>query len=217
MADSQTPAPAPYEDPRLSQREDFLVFKTLNLAADGSPQPVPINGNYFNCVSSTSDFEMTFDGQNWFAIKSGRRFNKRKNFSKLSFRSSNSAAVTIQFYAGNVEVVSDSLIIVAAKTKAKGFAAASIGAGVSVTFYGTGGSSATQAGAGYLYRKSIEITNNDPGQNIQVYAIDGTTRLLTVLFLQARYLETSDDVIIKNSTGAAIAVDVCELFYLTAA
>ena len=102
------------------------------------------------------------------------------------------------------------------RTLVKAFAAASIGAGLNVKFYGIGGGGATQAGSLYAYRKSIVITNNDPLNDLEVFDCAGAvigSRMGTVFPRQAWYLETSTDICVKNESAADIACRVVEVFY----
>jgi hypothetical protein len=183
-------------------------------------------GQYFYCTEANGSFQMRLDDGRWFDFDQSFAFPFPSGFTSVSFRAASGATQqnSIRFYVTSGEVVAhlntirnpvnyQSSKFFLAPTVAKGFAAATIAAGESVVLYGTGGAAAHQAGALYSYRKSVIVTNNDPGSNLEIYAVDGTTRLATVFNNQAWQLETSEDLIVKNQTGAPINCRICELFY----
>src|SRR5439155_18398913 len=193
----------------MSNLTPFVQHKKLTLTHDGKHIAVPATGSVFLCKEASSPFQMQFDDQAWFPFDQGLGFNlgPDRQFTKLNFRALNFDTDTnLEFYVANAAVGDSRLTItrdenrfqivsfMAAKTLVKGFAAASINAGASVRFYGTGGTGL--AGAAYSYRKSIVITNNDPAGDLEVYSgvSAATVRLATVFHLQAWYLETNADI-----------------------
>lgn len=199
--------------PKYSE-QSFIQFRKVSILA-GKKKPVNIYGKAFACTEATGKFQMSFNDGEFFDVKKGAEWSMAPDdyFNRLTFLAD--ADTEIEFYAGSFFYHENVVVpvIKVAPTIIKGFAAAQIGPTSQVTFYGTGGPGGTQAGAAYHYRKSIVITNNDTASNLELFAIDGTTRIATVFFKQAWVLETSADLIVKNETGVAINCRVAEIFY----
>jgi hypothetical protein len=211
----------------MSQKSGYISHKKLTLDKNGTYSTVNITGQVFLCTKANFTFEMQFNDGGWFDFDQGLKFNVSPDlFTKMAFRAKNTDEHTeLEYYTGGAEFSDARLSIIRdpnkvivnseSKTLLKPFAAATIAAGVNVKFYGTGGAGAGQAGAAYLYRKAIIVTNNDPDSDLEVYKteVDAAKRIGTVFARQAWLLESSDDVCIKNETGAAIDCRVCEVFY----
>jgi hypothetical protein len=206
----------------------FVQHKKLTLKSDGTHIPVNATGSVFICKEANSPFEMQFDEQGWFPWDQGLSFNigPDRQFTRLNFRSTNPDEDTlIDFYVGNAAIADSRLNIVrdpvhyqflcfmVCKTVIKRWNDDGIDAHNQGTFRGIGGSGPTQAGAAYAYRKSILVTNLDAASNIEIFAINGTSRVGTVFPKTAWQLETSDDLIIANETGSRIDCRITELFY----
>jgi len=212
----------------MSQSTGFISHKKLTLEKNGTYKNYNLTGQVFICTKASFIFEMQFNDGGWFHFDQGLQFNVAPDrFTSLTFRALNTDEDTdIEFYTGGAAFADARLNIIRdpnhyqilnsqAQTLLKPFAAATIAAGATATFYGTGGSGVTQAGALYAYRKAIVVTNDDPDNDLEVYAsaVAAGNRIGTVFARQAWMLETSGDVIVKNETAAAIACRVCEIFY----
>ena len=211
----------------MSQTTGFVSHQSITLERNLTYRTLNITGQVFLCTLANFAFEMQFNDGGWFRFDQGLRFNLTPDqFTKLAFRALNTDEDTaIEFYTGGAQFSDARLSIIRdpnkvivnsqSKTLLKPFAAATIGAGANVKFYGTGGGGAGQAGAAYLYRKAIIVTNNDTDNDLEVYKteVDAAKRIGTVFARQAWLLESSDDVCVANETGAAIACRVSEVFY----
>jgi len=212
----------------MSHQTGFISHQKLTLDKDGTYKTANFTGQVFICSLATFTFEMQFNDSGWFQFDQGLQFNIAPDkFTKLAFRALNTTEDTqLEFYTGGAQLADARLNIIRdpnhyqilnsqSETRLKPFAAATIAAGATATFYGTGGSGGTQAGVLYAYRKAIIVTNNDPDNDLEVYvdAVAAGNRIGTVFARQAWLLETSDDVVVKNETVADIACRVCEVFY----
>jgi hypothetical protein len=213
----------------MSQNTGFIAHKKLTLETDLTYRTIAVTGQVFICTLANYTFEMQFNDGGWFQFDQGLQFNVAPDrFTKLAFRALNiTEATQVEFYTGGAQLADARLNIIRdpnryqllqslPPTRVKAFAAASIAAGADVKFYGTGGTSSTQAGVLYNYRKAIVVTNNDPLNDLEIFDCAGAVvgnRMGTVFPRQAWYLETSTDICVKNETGAAIACRVAEVFY----
>jgi hypothetical protein len=205
----------------------FFASGTETLPKSGAVVRVDKTGSFFYCKEAASRFLMRFNNGELFEFDQSFYFNLDPDiFTFLEFKAlpGATADVDILFYTASREVGAHLNIIreptnfqsfqyLVAKTLVKGWDHDSIEADTAVTFYGTGGSGEHQAGAAYAYRKAIIVTNNDSSSVLEIWDGTGTNRVGTVQPLKAWYLETSDDLQIKNETLSAINCRVSELFY----
>ncbi len=189
---------------------NFIESHTLNLEA-GRVKELQAYGRTFACVTAEVGFKMSFNNGKYFASRRGAEWSLQENerYNLLSFISESSQTLEILtgnfFYHENVVVP----VIKVAKTRAiPGPNAIAANSNVDLL----------APPAGLSYRKSVIVTNNDPAVDLDVYTKDagGVFQLAgSVLHLQAWYLETSDDVRIRNPSGAAVNVRILETFYLS--
>ncbi len=200
---------------QFPQSEPNFIESWKEILEPGRPRIIEAYGRTFACVQADVPFQMSFNNGKYFSARRGAEWSLQENERYNIIKLLSNSAQTVEFLTGNFFYHDNVVIpiIQVAKTITKGFAAAQIAAGAEVILYGTGGIGAGQAGAAYSYRKSIIITNNDPGSDLEVLKTDGT-RLGTVFFRQAWFCETSDDLVLKNETANPINCRIMENFYL---
>lgn len=208
----------------------FFSSTTITVPKSGAVKRVDKTGTFFFCKEAGSRFQMRFNGGEFFEWDQSFYFNLADDsFTFLEFKCIDGATADIEilFYTASREVGAHLNVVrdpvnfqsfqyLVAKTLLKGWNAEVIAASTAVTFYGTGGSGAGQAGAAYAYRKAIVVTNNDSSSLLEIWDGTGTNRIGSVQPLKAWYLETSDDIQVKNETLSPINCRVSEIFYAAA-
>jgi hypothetical protein len=187
---------------------------TVVLKSSGEIEPRSLGSYGFIYLYAASGvFEVSFDGVTFIPGYPGLFFNAAGE--AFFLRTQSGSQVTVSFTASNfiIGFSPQILPIKAAQTLLKPWQYEAITAGQAVTFYGTGGPGAGQAGAKYLWRKAIVITNNDSSSLLEIKDSTGTYRIGSVQPLKAWYLETSDDLIVKNETLSDINCRIAEIFY----
>lgn len=191
-------------------KEAFIAYRKITITAN---QPLTINGGgrVFWCIAAQAPFEMGYDANPLFPIEgAGVTWalpDASERFTKLTFRSETTQE--IEFYYGNFLAFGNQVVPVfkVAKTFARPGP---------TQIPATSNVDLDTVPAGRSYRKSIVITNMDPAVDLDVYMKDsaGAYQLAaTVFFRQAWYLETSDDIRIRNASGAPVNCRIVELFY----
>jgi hypothetical protein len=194
----------------MEQKESFISYRKLTLLAN-APQTINAGGRVFWCIAAQAPFEMSYDANGFFPVEGAgitwAMPDPKERFTKLAFRSD--VAQTIEFYHGNFLAFGNQVIpvIKVAKTFARP-GASTIGANSNLDF--------DSVPPGRSYRKSIVVTNLDPAVDLDVYMKDaaGAYQLAAaVFFRQAWYLETSDDIRIRNASASPVNCRIVELFY----
>ncbi len=203
----------------------FFSSTTITVPASGLVNRVDKSGSYFFCKEAGSRFLMRFNGGEWFEFDQSFAFNLADDYyTYLEFKCLAGATkdIDVLFYTASREVTASLNVIrnpynfqssqyLVAPTLVKGWSGSSLTAGQALLFYGTGG--LTMAGVLYSYRKGIIVTNNDSSSVIEIWNSDQTRRVGTVQPLKAWYLETSDDLVVKNETLSTINCRISEIFY----
>ena len=189
-----------------------VQFYTLKLKASGEAEQRPFGYVFWLCTEASDNFLVSFDGSTWVPARQRARFTFpfAQEYVWLKAPEGAQFDIAVSFYAAMASVAIDPGDIRNALTLNRGYAPALIPAGGQVKLRGILGTI-----AGVTYRKAVLITNNDPGSDLEVWDGPGTTRLWTVFARQGHYVETSDDLTIKNETATAIVCRICEIFYST--
>lgn len=211
----------------LNSLSAFFASTTITIPSTGAVQRVNKTGSFFYCKEAAARFQMRFNNGEWFEFDQSFYFDLGADiyeFVEFKALAGATADQDILFYTASREVgahlnvVRDPFDVMTfqyqvARTIVKGWTGSSIAASTAVTFYGTGGSGVGQAGAAYAYRKAIVVTNNDASSVLEIWDGTGTNRVGTVQPLKAWYLETSDNLQVKNETLSPINCRVSEIFY----
>ncbi len=189
---------------------NFIESWTQTLEA-GRPKPVEAYGRTFACVIADAPFKMSFNNGKYFDARRGAEWQLQQDerYNILKFLSDFNQ--TIQFLTGNFFYHENVVIpvIQVAKTIARPGPSV-INAGANIDLDTTP--------AGLAYRKSVIITNKDPGidLNVKVKDASGTYQNAgTVFHLQSWFEETSDAIRLNNPGGSQVAIGIQELFYIS--
>lgn len=184
---------------------NFIESWTVTLEAN-RPKIVEAYGRAFSMLSAGAALQMSFNNGKYFDIGPGKwELQENERYSLLKFLSA--TAQTIRFLTGNF-VWQEAPVIQIAKTIARP-GPASIAAGANIDLNSTP--------AGLSYRKSVIITNKDPGIDLDVMVQDANGAWQyagTVFHLQAWFEETSDAIRIHNSGASPVALGIQEIFYV---
>lgn len=191
-------------------KEAFISHRKITITAN---QPLTINGGgrVFWCTAAQAPFEMGYDSNPLFPIEgAGVTWAlpaADERFTKLTFKSD--VTQEIEFYYGNFLAFGNQVVpvIKVAKTYARP-GVTSIAATTNVDL--------TTVPAGRSYRKSIVVTNLDPAVDLEIHMKDSAgvfQPAATVFFRQAWYLETSDDIRVRNASAGTVNCRIVELFY----
>jgi hypothetical protein len=200
----------------MSKPTPYLKDYTLTLTADGNPIDRFLAGSFFICTAADQNFEMSFDGEVFFAGFQGQRIPDFA-FTKLSFRATAGADTNITFYIGNVTMDDTRLQIVHDENQIL-----SVSAKIPKTYLQPGNANIAPGatllipgGNGGNQRKDIIIRNLDAALNLAVQNSASITGDI-IQPLDFCPLETSDDVRVANPNGVAVAVCWFEVYYAPA-
>lgn len=208
-------------------RKTALTRKRFTLPAGGE-NTLNVTGNFVICTEAFGGFDLYLtensDALPW-NVGLSVRLQGDDFFDKLRFvNQSATLAVVVEVMVGIGDVIDSRLNIVrdrptrlsleVAKTVTKSSATVSIAGGAFVALAGT-----DTVGSGRTYRKCLLLTNNDPAVNLEIVglAADMTTEtgvVASAIYGTVTVIETSDNLKIKNNSGAAIACRICELFFI---
>jgi hypothetical protein len=194
--------------------KQFAQNYTVQLKGTGQVESRNLGAYSFIYIySSSQPFQISFDGVTFIVGYAGLTFSVLG--SSFFLRAASSLDATVSFIASNFQIgfAPQILPVKEAQTKLKGWSGNTLSGGQAVAFYGTGGDGASQAGAAYLWRKAIIVCNNNSSSVLEIWDITQANRIATVQPDKAFYLETSDDVVVKNETLSDIDCRISEIFY----
>lgn len=189
---------------------DFIESWTIDLKANRA-KPIEAYGRTFACVIADGLFTMSFNNGRYFDCRRGAEWQLQENERYNSLKFLSPTDQTIQFLTGNFFYHENVVIplMQVAKTIARP-GAATIAAGANIDLNTTP--------AGLSYRKSVIITNKDPGIDLDVKVKDAAGVFQyagTVFHLQAWFEETSDAIRIHNGGASDVALGIQEIFYIS--
>lgn len=169
--------------------------------------PVSVRAAVFSCAVASAEFQISFDGGEYFPMQQGWTVDNRPNlFSQITFYNPTGTAITVTFYAGASAMFysppTTMAVIKNAPTYVKA-GAYSIGAGETFDFNGLDG---------VKVRKQIIFTNLDDSVDLDVLDAAGSG-CATVFPRSAWTVEASGKVSLKNNNGDDVTIRVAEIFY----
>lgn len=186
-------------------KSSWLSYKNLTIAGNGD-RVVNVTGSLFQCKDSTAQFEISYDGGEYFPMEGGLGFRLEPGdqFKELRFRNTSSDAITVSFYAGRLEVIDSRLGKSNSATYLTGHTSTTINAGASIEFTGTNANGDP--------RKQIVVTNLAPSGDLRILDSDNNVAA-TVPAGQAWTVETGGSVQVKNPNAGAMNFNVAEIWY----
>lgn len=172
------------------------------------PYVLEAYGRAVTCVTAGAVFKMAFNNGKYFDMAEGARWALQENERFNTIKLLSTVAQTVSLFVGNMIYEAPRNIIVA---PTRAFPGPS-------TIAGTSNIDLNTVPAGATYRKSVIVTNNDAAVDLDIYTQDasGTYQLAaTVFHQQAWYVETSDNIRIRNGTGGTVNLRIVEIFYLS--
>jgi hypothetical protein len=194
--------------------QNFNTSYNITLPADGTPVKQPASFNYFVCRKADSDFEMSFNGQDWFPMAQGEGFGPMGLLeTTLYFRTIDGYEQTIQIRCSTMMNVNNRLNIIHDENQIL-----SVGTKLPATYLVPSNyvipANGTQNIVGVNQgnqRKQIIVKNLDLNNAVGV----GKAGIVGDA-IEPRddwTLETSDTVQIINQSNAPISVAVLEVYY----
>jgi hypothetical protein len=201
------------------------------LDASGKEERVDNTGTFFiiaeqDVQGTDFKFQAAFEDGPFFPVTLGLKFKcpAGNSFSYLRFKNETGVPMTVEGYAGNVEVEDMRLNIVRgrpsqlwlqqAPTKILGqtLAGDQIAGTTAVPLLQSRFTAANPEG--YSYRKSVLVTNLDPTSSLVIRQAGAGATICAVPAAQVIELETSDDLEVYNPNGSPVSARIGEIFYL---
>lgn len=180
-------------------KDTFVQFLSLTIPA-GTTKHLAITGSVFLCKEATAEFEMAFNEGQFFDFDAGLSFSMSPGdvFQRLAFKNDSGAAITVEFYAGNMLLQDNRLITPLTPTYtflAKPPATRATASGVvALAASGTHSFSGTDTGDD---RRQFVIANMDVAAVLYVQT-SGSVVMGVVQPLTSWTIETDADLEVKN-------------------
>lgn len=201
----------------------FIGYFKKKLAA-GQEIAVNVTGRFLICTDvedgDGSPFEASLDGNSWFPFNLGLKIElpHPDSFSKVAIRNPGASEITVEFYAGSILVEDMRLNIVRgraapvmkAETVLQGGYGGTIAGGASIDLSDLATYPAPNAK--YL-RAATVVSNLDAGVDLDILDKDGDD-LMPCFFRQSVLIESSDPVIVKNSSAGDVICRIAQFWYV---